>query len=37
MRSVVEGDFRNGCRWWGLPSTPTLRIAIPLPVPGRML
>ncbi|NLS25881.1 hypothetical protein S2M10_08560 [Sphingomonas sp. S2M10] len=36
MRSMVEGGLRKGRRWWRGPSTPTLRVAVPLPVPGRM-
>jgi hypothetical protein len=32
MRSMVEGVFI----WHRAPSTPTLRAAVPLPVPGRI-
>jgi hypothetical protein len=45
MRSMVEGAHvgtvanpfksRNSVRRWA-PSTPTLRVAVPLPVPGRI-
>jgi hypothetical protein len=36
MRSMVEGALAQVNRWWRAPSTTTLRVAVPLPVPGRI-
>ncbi len=35
MRSMVEGALRLAQRSWRAPSTTPLRVAVPLPVPGR--
>jgi hypothetical protein len=33
--ALTEGAAVEDCRWRGSPSTPELRSAVPLPVPGR--
>ena len=36
MRSMVEGDLHEAQRSRPAPSTTPLRVAVPLPVPGRI-
>ena len=36
MRSMVDGALLLTFRWWRAPSTTPLRVAVPLPVPGRI-
>ena len=34
--ALTEGALRLPTRSWPAPSTPPLRVAVPLPVPGRI-
>jgi hypothetical protein len=36
MRSMVEGERNKRCAQPHAPSTTPLRVAVPLPVPGRI-
>jgi hypothetical protein len=36
MRSMVEGALLQRCASWHAPSTTPLRVAVPLPLQGRI-
>jgi hypothetical protein len=36
VRSMVEGALLQRCASWLAPSTPSLRVAVPLPLQGRI-
>jgi hypothetical protein len=37
VRSMVEGALLRRCASWHSPSTTPLRVAVPLPLQGRMV